>query len=109
MEKKNNWIKIANKTGEIIFNENNVARIAVEGKPICMIQTDGVLKACASKCPHAGGDLSDGYLDKRGHIVCPVHGYRFNIISGRDTCGEGYFLKIYPVKITEDGIFVALE
>lgn len=109
MEKKNNWIKIANKTEEIIFSENNIAKIAVEEKTICVTRTADGLNACASKCPHAGGDLSDGYLDKRDHIVCPVHGYRFNINSGRDTEGEGYFLKIYSIKIAEDGIFVALE
>jgi len=108
MEKKNNWIKIANKTDEIIFPGNNIAKLAVEEKAICVIQTDGGLKACASKCPHAGSDLSSGYLDKRNHIVCPVHGYRFNLDSGRDNNGEGYFLKTYPIKISEEGIFVAL-
>jgi hypothetical protein len=30
MEKKNDWIKIANKPGEIIFPVNNIAYIAVE-------------------------------------------------------------------------------
>lgn len=109
MEKKNNWIKIASKTDEIIFPENNIARIGVEEKTICVIKTAGGLRACASKCPHAGSDLSEGYLDKREHIVCPVHGYRFDINSGRDTNGEGYFLKIYSIKIGEDGVFVALE
>ncbi len=109
MEKNRNWIKIANNAEEIIFPENNLVKIAVEGKTICLIHTAGGLKACASKCPHAGGDLSDGYLDKKDHIVCPVHGYRFNINNGRDNNGEGYFLKICPIKISEDGIFVALE
>ena len=109
MEKKNNWIKIANKPGEIIFSESNIAKIAVEEKTICVIQTSKGLKACASKCPHAGGDLSGGYLDKNDRIVCPVHGYRFDMNSGRDNNGEGYFLKIYRLKISDDGIFVALE
>ena len=109
MGKKNNWIKIAEKADEIIFSKNNIAKIAIEEKTICVIQTASGLKACASKCPHAGGDLSVGYLDNRDQIVCPVHGYRFNVNSGRDNNGEGYFLKIYPLKIDEDGIFVALE
>jgi nitrite reductase/ring-hydroxylating ferredoxin subunit len=109
MEKKNNWIKIANKPGEIIFPENNIAKITVKEKAICVIQKDGGLKACVSKCPHAGGDLSDGYLDKRNHIVCPFHCFRFNLDSGRDNNGQGYFLKIFPIKIEKDGIFVALE
>ena len=109
MKKNRNWIKIADTPGEIIFPENNIARIHLQEKLICVVKTAGGFKACAQKCPHAGGDLSDGYLDKRNHIVCPVHGYRFNLDSGRDNNGEGYFLKTYPIKISEDGIFVALE
>lgn len=109
MNKKKTWIKIAGNLDEIIFPENNIARVIVEGKTICLIKTDGDLKACASKCPHAGSDLSCGYLDSRENIVCPVHGYRFNVNNGRDSNKEGYFLKIFPIKHNGDGIFVALE
>ena len=109
MDKKNNWVKIADNLHEFIFSENNIARIQVEGRVICILQTPVGLKACASTCPHAGSDLSCGYLDNRENIVCPVHGYRFNINNGRDSNKEGYFLKIYPIKISVDGIFVTLE
>ena len=108
MDKKEGWIKIAANMDEIIFKENNIAYIQIDEKPICLIKTINGLKACSSKCPHAGGDLSSGFLDKRENILCPVHNYRFNLNNGRDTNGEGYFLKIFKVKENEEGIFIRI-
>lgn len=109
MNKKESWIKIAANMDEIIFKENNIACIQINGKSICLIKTINGLKACSSKCPHAGGDLSSGFLDKRENIICPVHNYRFNLIDGRDTNREGYFLKTFPVKENEEGIFIEIR
>ena len=109
MDKKENWTKIALNIQEIIFQKNNVSPIEIGGKTICIIKTFNGLKACSAKCPHAGGDLSQGFLDKKENIICPVHGYRFSLNNGRDTNGEGYFLKIYKVKENDDGIFIELE
>ncbi len=65
--------------------------------------------AFAYKCPHAGGMLPDGWIDAKGNIVCPVHGYRFSIENGRNVTGEGYQLKFWPVENRQDGIYVGLE
>ena len=109
MDMNEKLVKIANHIDEISFLANKIAVIKVEGKSICIAKTNAGLKACFSLCPHAGGDLSEGFIDKRENIVCPVHGYRFSLNNGRDTNNEGYFLKIYKVIETDDGIFVKLE
>jgi 3-phenylpropionate/trans-cinnamate dioxygenase ferredoxin subunit len=109
MDQKENWIKVAGNMNEIAFAANNIATIQIDQKSICLVGTPKGLKACSAKCPHAGGDLSGAFLDKKENMVCPVHGYRFSINSGRDISGEGYFLKIYTIKETEDGIFIRLE
>jgi 3-phenylpropionate/trans-cinnamate dioxygenase ferredoxin subunit len=109
MDIKYQWIKIAANIHEIEFAKNNIAKINIGEKSICLIRTMNGLKACASKCPHAGGDLSIAYLDNKENIICPVHNYRFNLNNGSDTFGEGYFLKVYKVVSNDDGIFVGLE
>ncbi len=108
-EKQLRWIKIANNIKELIFAENYIAEIEIEGIKICIAKTISGLKGCSSKCPHAGGNMAQGKLDKKGNIVCPVHGYIFNFNHGRDISGEGYFLKVYPVKEDEEGVFVGIE
>ncbi len=108
-EKKYKWYKIADAIGELEFGENNIAEIEVTGKKICVIKKLNVLKACAAKCPHAGGNMVAGFLDKDGNIVCPVHRYAFSLQNGRDITGEGYSLKVYPVKLNDAGIFLGIE
>ena len=103
------WHKIADSEIEIPFQSNNMAVIEIEGRKISIARLGEKVFAFANVCPHASGVLTDGWLDPRGNVVCPVHGYRFNIQNGRNTTGEGYHMKHWPVEKREDGIFVRLE
>ena len=108
-DKQYNWHKIADDISGISFSSNSMAELEVAGKTVCMVFHNGILKACTQKCPHAGGILSEGWLDGLGNVVCPVHRYKFSLHNGRNTSGEGYFLKIFPVEIRKEGIFVGFE
>ena len=106
--KKYTWHKIADSIDELSFNENNLLEKEVDGKIICIAKNKDQLLACAQKCPHAGGYMEEGFIDAAGNIVCPIHRYKFNLQNGRNTSGEGYYLKTYPVETREDGIFVGI-
>lgn len=108
-EKKYKWYKIADSIEELQFSENNLLQVEVAGKKICIAKTLNGLAACAAKCPHAGGNMAEGFLDKSGNIVCPVHRYTFSFTNGRDVTGEGYYLKIYPVQVNDTGILLGIE
>ena len=109
MQKKYKWHKIATDITEIVFQENGMQEIEVAGKKICVALSKENLYACAAKCPHAGGAMSAGYIDEIGNIVCPLHRYKFSVENGRNTSGEGYYLKIYPIEKRENGIFIGIE
>lgn len=108
-EKKYRWIKIADHIGEIAFGNNNIALAAVGNKEICVGRFKDSFFAFASKCPHAGGLLSEGCMNGAGYIVCPVHGYKFNMRTGHNVSGEGYYLKHWEVSIKPDGVFVSMD
>ena len=108
-EKKYKWYKIAEAMTELQFAENNILQVEVAAKNICIVKTLKGLAACAAKCPHAGGNMAAGFLDKSENIICPVHRYAFSFADGRDVTGEGYYLKIYPVQLNETGIFLGIE
>ena len=78
-------------------------------KKIILARFNGQLYAFSQKCPHAGGMMADGYINATGHVTCPVHRYRFDIKNGRNTSGEGYYLKTYLIEIREDGVYVGWE
>ncbi len=108
-DKEYTWHKIADSINEISFNDNNLAETSVGGKSICLIKKENILYACTHKCPHAGGRMVDGYLDIQSNIVCPLHRYRFNVENGRNTSGEGYYLKTYLIENREDGLYIGFE
>jgi nitrite reductase/ring-hydroxylating ferredoxin subunit len=108
-EKKYTWYKIADHLNELSFAENNIAVADLEGKKICIAKFKEEIFAFAYKCPHAGGILADGYMDALGQVVCPLHRYKYDLRNGRNTSGEGYYLKHWPVKWNEDGVWVGME
>lgn len=107
--KKYRWYKIADTVDELQFGKNNIMEVEAGGKNICLAKTVKGIAACAAKCPHAGGDMTEGFLDKNGNIVCPIHRYAFHVENGRDVTGEGYYLKIYPVEVNDEGVFLGIE
>ncbi|HWB24049.1 MAG TPA: Rieske 2Fe-2S domain-containing protein [Chitinophagaceae bacterium] len=109
MSTKYHWHKIAEHTEELHFNSDGLAVAEADGKKITLAKVGGNIKACAHKCPHAGGILADGFVDAAGNIVCPLHRYKFSLQNGRNSSGEGFYLKTYPIEVREDGVYVGFE
>lgn len=104
-----NWHKIAESMDEINFQENGLTELEVNGKKLCVGLHHDQLFACTQKCPHAGGMLTDGYIDAVGNVVCPLHRYKYDPKTGRNTSGEGYYLKTFPIEVRNDGVFIKLD
>jgi nitrite reductase/ring-hydroxylating ferredoxin subunit len=84
-----------------------VARV-LAGKSICLVRTEGGLWALRDRCPHNGERLSKGRLNAYGEIICPWHGYRFNLQTGRECQERSADVETFPTRETPDGIFLAL-
>lgn len=55
----------------------------------------GELFAVSRRCRHLGADLAQGTIDREGCLVCPWHGARYDVATGRMTRGpQGIFAKI---------------
>lgn len=56
---------------------------------------DGELFAVSRRCRHLLADLADGSIADDGCLVCPWHGAKYDVESGRMTRGpQGVFAKI---------------
>ncbi|MCU0374605.1 MAG: Rieske 2Fe-2S domain-containing protein [Chitinophagaceae bacterium] len=102
------WYKVAESTAEIEKVLGNPCLVKAAGKEICISVYQGELRACAARCPHAGGQMHKGWIDPQGRVVCPLHQYKFDPKTGRNTSGEGYFIKTYEVLENDDGVFVGM-
>ncbi len=108
-DKKINWHKIAEGPAAIDFHANNMCVVEIADIKITLAKHKEILFAFAHKCPHASGIMADGFIDGSGQVVCPLHRYKFNMQNGRNTTDEGYYLKTYPTKQTEEGVFIGIE
>jgi len=106
---RSSWIKIADHINELSFSDNHIAVAELKGKKICIGRFNEKYFAFAFKCPHAGGILADGHIDALGNVVCPLHRYKYDMGNGRNTSGEGYYLKHWPLEIRDNGVFVEVE
>ena len=104
-----NWYKIGESEADLVWQDNNMCIVYANEKKLTLARHNGKLFAFAHKCPHAGGIIADGYINAAGQVTCPLHRYRFNMQNGRNTSGEGYFLKTYPVETRADGIYIGIE
>ncbi|QEC57623.1 Rieske (2Fe-2S) protein [Flavisolibacter ginsenosidimutans] len=109
MEKRINWVKIAESVSDIPFDANEIAEVMAGDKRICIGKHKEELFAFAHKCPHASGFFSEGFIDALGNVVCPVHHYKFCMKNGRNISGEGYYLKHWPVALRKDGVFIGFD
>jgi 3-phenylpropionate/trans-cinnamate dioxygenase ferredoxin subunit len=107
--KKYHWFKIADSVEQLNWQSNNMCVVEVKNKKITLVKVKEQVFACAHKCPHAGGNMADGFIDAAGNIVCPLHRYKFSLANGRNVSGEGYFLKNYAIEHRSDGIFAGFE
>lgn len=106
-----NWVKIAAlpPAGSELIRRDSIAKMTIKGKVLFLVNRGGQYFAGENKCPHAGAPLHTGHINETGDIVCPYHRYCFDISTGKNTSGEGYFLKTYPIAIREDGIYIGFE
>ena len=75
--------------------------------PVLVTRVDGELVAVPGVCPHEDVALAGG--DLRGAaIVCPGHGYEFDLRTGRCTHDPGLELRRYPITLVGDEVWVDL-
>lgn len=99
---------IVNSVLPAVMDENKPIEVLVNDKEVGILKQAGRIYAFAAKCPHAGARLCEGWIDAQNRIVCPLHKYRFDPANGRNTSGEGYKLKTYPVEIRDEHIYIGL-
>jgi nitrite reductase/ring-hydroxylating ferredoxin subunit len=89
-------------------DDNRMTGLLVRGKRICLVQMEGRWLAVEDTCPHNGESLSKGSINFLGEVVCPWHGHRFNLRTGRECEQRSRDLETYPVKFDLAGLFIGL-
>lgn len=68
---------------------------------------DGRFYACGAICPHEDGPLAEGWLEGNA-VVCPWHGFDFDLHTGRCQVAEGLSIPVYPTRVADGAVEVDL-
>lgn len=82
-------------------DDRHVAEIG--GWRIFVMRIDGDYFAINDRCPHAASALSEGRV-RRGHVMCPLHGARFDAKTGKCAGGAYADVRTFPVRIVDGAI-----
>ncbi len=91
-----NWIDVA---PENDFADGGWRAVEIDETLIAVFKLDGAYYAIEDVCTHDGGILTGGTLDGE-QIVCPRHGARFSIRTGKVLGPPAYEdLTTFPVRV----------
>jgi nitrite reductase/ring-hydroxylating ferredoxin subunit len=81
--------------------------VQVNGRSIALYNAGGTIHAIDSFCAHRGGPLAEGTFDGDS-VVCPWHGFRFNLRDGACSPNPALRVACYPARIEGDDILVEM-
>jgi nitrite reductase (NADH) small subunit len=87
--------------------EGEAREFECQGRTICVARANGELTAMDNVCLHKGGPLGQGVVmgDK---IVCPWHGWEFELKTGKLGAGTEMSVPVYQVRIEGNDVVVEI-
>ena len=79
--------------------------VEADGKQIALFNVDGKFYAIDNTCKHRGGPLGEGELDGT-NVVCPWHGWEYDVTTGKNLDDENVRVGCYTVKLEGDDVIL---
>ena len=87
--------------------EGRVTTVSIGRRSLAVTNVDGHYGALDNRCPHQGGPLGEGSIEK-GWLRCPWHGYDYSPIDGKPPGGFSDAPPCFATEIRDDGVYVEL-
>ncbi|MFZ1518527.1 MAG: Rieske 2Fe-2S domain-containing protein [Ignavibacteriaceae bacterium] len=90
------------------LRENQGKRFLINDVDIAVFKVNGEIFVLNNVCPHQHTSvIYDGFIED-GCVVCPAHGWMFNLRTGLQPTGAKG-LDSYPVNIINDEVFAIVK
>ncbi len=89
------------------FPADGVHVETVNGWRVFVARIEDAFYAVNDRCTHAASILSTGRI-RRGHVMCPMHGARFDLATGNCAGGAYAPIRTFALRIVNGTIEVAV-
>ena len=84
--------------------------VEVSGRSIALFNVNGQFYALDNVCPHRGGPLGEGFVDRNNMTVqCPWHGWIYSLATGASPIDSMARVEKFDVIVEGDEVRVSLE
>lgn len=87
---------------------NTLKKLRTKTQSFCLAHTPEGFFATNDACPHMGASLSEGRINYLNELICPLHGYRYQLKTGQECNKRTADVQTYEVELNEDGLFIYL-
>ena len=81
------------------------ALVTVDGRDVALFRRGDEVLAVGNECPHQGGSLCDGWVEG-DIVVCPLHGWEFDMRSGACMTVPGEDVPRYATTVEDGAIYL---
>ena len=99
------WYKVLENVEDL--PEGRVASVQAGHQSLFLTHHNGEFGCLDNKCPHQGGPLGEGSIEK-GLLRCPWHGWDYHPITGKAP-GFDDGVTTFPIEIKDDGVYVGIS
>lgn len=90
------------------FPERRIKRIQLGGKQLAGVRIGESIFVFQAYCPHRATSLIGGSINGIGEVICPLHGYRFDLLTGEIRAGSCGDLEVFDARIESDGLKITV-
>jgi nitrite reductase (NADH) small subunit len=76
-------------------------------KTICVANVNGAFSAMDNVCLHRGGPLGQGMIEG-GKVICPWHGWAWDVKTGAAEQNPTAKVAVYPLKIENEEVLIEM-
>ena len=105
MKTQNDWIEIGT-LDDIPRQGARVVKCA-DGDIAVFRTLDDTLFALRDRCPHKGGQLSQGIV-YGNKVACPLHDWKISLDTGMAVAPDEGCAARFPVRVENDKVFLSL-
>jgi len=89
------------------LKEGQMKRVRVSGKAVLLVRQGGRVFGVSNICPHMGCSLDKGIL-REYLVMCPCHGWKFDVRNGQYEENKATALESYRTKIQDGKILIEI-
>lgn len=91
---------------ENMLPNKQIKTVQLGSKKICIVKSGSDFFAFEPQCPHRMAPLNKGMLNGFNEIICPLHEYRFDLVSGQVKSGDCGDLQVYKTELSDKGLTI---